>query len=302
MHRRLLLAALTLPMLDGCAAPFEALQVAATPPSASAVLQASAEAHGSAALAQVHDINVQYVGRWRGLVGSLQPALVNADFRGSSEERLLSSGLVAQSHTGPGGTKQVLRQTTTGSFGTVQVSYNGTLTQDAEQLDAAALVVDGYSLFLLGPMLLADRWSAQRNLVMDLLPPERIVVAGREVACDVLRGRITPGLGRSPSDDLLVYVGRDDHLMRRVRFTLNGLESTRGAVAEVDTWDHVVCGRIRWPTQFHERLLRPLPLPVHDWRMTGLDLNRGVEAADVLGRVFTGRALAPAAPIARCAA
>ena len=61
---------------------------------------------------------------------------------------------------------------------------------------------------------------------------------------------------------------------------------------------HVARNGVRWPTRFHERLLRPLPIGVHDWRMTGLDLNRSLAAADIDGPAFTTRAAAPAAALA----
>jgi hypothetical protein len=82
--------------------------------------------------------------------------------------------------------------------------------------------------------------------------------------------------------------------MRRARFSVEGLDSTRGAIAEVDTFGHIALFGVHWPTRFQERLLRPLPLPVHDWRMTGLDVNRGFAAADIDGSSFAGAAAAPA--------
>ncbi len=244
-----------------------------------------------AAYRTIADISMSYAGRWHGLVGSLQPALVDAGFRGGSEERwLLQDGIVAQAHTGPDGHKQVVRQTMPGSQGKVQVWFNGVVSDDGDKRAAAALVADGYSLFLLGPMLLARQWATDRSLVMQVGSPELVRVEGRSVECDVLRVAMTPGLGFSSSDQLALYIGRDDRLMHRVRFTLNGLESTRGAVAEVDTGDHVLLHGIHWPTRFHERLLRPLPLAVHDWRLTGLDVNRGLRPGDVTGPDFIGGA------------
>ena len=115
-----------------------------------------------------------------------------------------------------------------------------------------------------GPALLSGR-GAGRALVMELAAPERIAVFGRATDCDVLRLRLTPGLGLSPADDADIYIARDDRLMRRVRFTLNGLDATQGAVAEVDTADHIRRHGVAWPTRFHERLIRPAPIPVHDW-------------------------------------
>ena len=40
--------------------------------------------------------------------------------------------------------------------------------------------------------------------------------------------------------------------------------------------------------------LRPLPLAVHDWRLTGLDVNRGISRAEVSGMAFDGKAAVPA--------
>ena len=78
------------------------------------------------------------------------------------------------------------------------------------------------------------------------------MVDGRRHGCDVLRVRIAPGLGFSESDRLALFIDREEGLMRRVRFTLNGLDSTRGAVAEVDASGHVALRVVRWPTRFHE--------------------------------------------------
>ena len=294
--RRLLVTGLALPTLQGCAPALPELHTAASTPDARSLLASSAAAHGADALTALHDINVSYTGMWRPLVNIIQPDLVDAGFRGSSQERLLPSGGVsAQSHTGPKGHKQVLRQAAPGSQGSVHVWLNGTPTRDAERLAAAALVADGYGLFLLGPMLL-DAPGAGRALVMERAPSERISVFGQAHECDVLRVRLTPGLGLSPADDANLYLSRADRLMRRVRFTLNGLDATQGAVAEVDTAEHVSHHGVAWPTRFHERLIRPAPIPVHDWRLTGLDVNRGFATADIAGSTLLGRAASPAAP------
>jgi hypothetical protein len=230
-------------------------------------------------LSKVNDLSVSYAGEWPALVGRLQPALVDSGFRGGSEERLLlRERLVAQAHTGPKGRKQVVRRAASGAQGDVRVWFNGEEAGDAERRAAAALVADGYSLFLLGPMLLAQHWMAERSPVVELAGVERLVLDGRGHECDVLRARIAPGLGFSESDRLALFIDREEGLMRRVRFTLNGLESTRGAVAEVDASEHATLRGARWPTRLHERLLRPFPLPVHDWRLTGLDVDRGLDS------------------------
>ena len=297
--RRGLLTALTaVPLVAACTAPLLTPRSAASTPEAAALLGASAAAHGAAALAGVRDISVRYSGQWRGLVGTLQPALTDEGFRGRSEERLLlRDGLAAQSYDGPDGHKAVVRQSGRGERGSVRVWYDGVAAQPGEKTDAAALVADGYGLFLLGPMLLAGPWASQRSLVLEVGTPEPIVVAGQGYVCDVLRARVTPGVGLSEGDTLALFIDRGERLMRRVRFTLDGLDSTRNAVAEVDCWAHVGLAGCRWPTRFHEQLLRPLPLPVHDWRLEGLDLDRGMTRADLSGPALGGVAARPAAAL-----
>lgn len=293
-----LLAVSALPLLQGCAAPLPAVGATASTAEAQALLAASAAAHGVAALAGIGDVSVSYAGRWRALVGRLQPDLVDAGFRGGSEERLLlRERLTAQGHAGPEGRKQVERQTVAGAQGAVRVWVNGQESADAHRRAAAALVADGYDLFLLGPMLLAQP-GADRTLVMALSGTARIDVDGQAHDCDVLRVDMAPGLGFSPGDQLALYIDRREQLMRRVGFTLEGLEGTRNALAEVDAWGHESLHGVRWPTRFHERLLRPAPLPVHDWRMTGLDVNRGLDRASVSGPAFTGAAARPATSLA----
>ena len=201
---------------------------------------------------------------------------------------LLREGVVAQAHTGPGGRKQVLRRAGTTAPGEVHVWFNGEEARDAERRAAAALVADAYRLFLLGPMLLVER-----PLVMELGELEWV----NEHACDVLRLQLAPGLGHARVDQVALFIDRKERLMRRVRFTLDGLESTKGAIAEVECYDHQTLNGVRWPTRFYERLLRPLRMPVHDWNLTGLDINRGLRAGDVDGSELRGAAVVRAAAL-----
>ena len=299
LRRRLALAAMAYPsalVLQSCAAPFTKPSSTTSTSAARSVLSQSAEAHGSVAFDNLQDVSVSYAGKWRAAVGKLQPELVDPSFRGGSEERLLlNDGIVSQRHTGPSGHKQVVRTRAPLPAGNVRVWRNGNEDETKDGRDAAALVADGYSLFLLGPMLLSSHWLAEHIATMELQAVHRIRVDSLPYECDALRIQLRPGFGFSVEDDLTLFIDRASHLMRRVRFTLNGLDSTRGGVAEVDVARYMNLQGINWPTHYYERLLRPLPLPVHEWHLTGLDFNRGLIAPELMGSNFLGKAVAPAA-------
>ncbi|MBL8428738.1 MAG: hypothetical protein JNJ95_02425 [Dechloromonas sp.] len=255
-------------------------------PAARAVLQKSAEAHGLAAFRQIEDISVGYAGEWYGLVSKMQPTLIDADFRQGSQERIIFKGgpLIGQRHLGPKGSKQVIRRS-----GEVQVFYNDVPSADRDVLAAAALVADGYRMFLTGPF-----YFLVGNLSLEMGEDE--TVEGRP--CTTLVAVRRPGHGLSAEDRYLLFIDAENHLLRRVRFTMEGLESTQGAIAEVEFFDHKEIAGVTWPTRFYERLRKPIPsLPVHDWRLIGLDVNRGLSEADIAGPSFSPKAAEAARPI-----
>ena len=275
---------LVLPLLAGCADRLVPLTATGSSEAARALLTNSAAAHGLEALGRFKFVDVSYAGVFERLVDRLQPELVDAARRSTARDRLdLRSGSIIQDQAGPGGAKRVERTPGphaqgiaaqgTAAQGTVRVSFDGTEATDRPRRDASAVVADCYLLFLLGPMLLAGRWSADRALVLAMGAAETVTVDGQDYACDLLRVSMRPGLGLSEGDELVLWIDRRERLMRRVRFTLNGHVPTRGAVAETDCARYFEQGGVRWATQFEERLLRPLPLDVHRWQMGSLDLT-----------------------------
>lgn len=295
LKRRSFLAAATLPLplLAACSTP---LPLATRPSEASdpatragaARLLESAEAHGLAAYRQLTDINIAYEGEWRPLIDRVQPVVVDKGYRGSSEERLLPrAGVVAQAYTGPSGSKHVFwqRGAREGKLGEASVWRNGTASADAGAQAASALVAEAYGLFLLGPL-----WLAERGLAARLDGTER--VDGH--LCDVVQVWMRPGLGRVALDRVAVCIARADSITRRVRFTLEGYANTQGAVAEVDTFEHERRFGVLWPRRSYERVVHPFRIPAHDWRIVGLDVNRGYGAQALQGPAFTGAAAAPA--------
>ena len=299
--RRVALGAALLPAIAGLNAcssplPLDARSPGAADAAADAKLLQSAQAHGLAAYRQLRDINIAYDGQWRPLINGIQPEVVDAGYRGSSQERLMPHlGINAQLYQGPRGRKKVFwRRAATdnvsvagaGAQGEIAVWRNGTPIGDAPSLDAAALVAEGYKLFLLGPL-----WLVDRRLPLRMAGTE--LVDGRE--CDVVEAWLSPGLGRATRDRIALCIDRESAVMRRVRFTLEGFANTQGAVAEVDTFEHVRRFGVLWPMRSFERVLHPIGLPAHDWRVTGLDVDRGYAPQDLRGPAFEGAAAAPAA-------
>lgn len=284
------------PLLGGCATPLP-LDVAPSDDGAAARrLLESAQVHGLEAYRGLQDISVAYDGQWRPLINRIQPEVVDIGFRGPSEERILpAAGVVAQRYRGASGHKQVWwqRGSASGTDGRVEVWNNGQRRTDAGYLSASALVAEAYGLFLLGPL-----WLQGRGLPASMAGTER--VHGR--FCDVIQLDLRPGLGLVARDRVALCIDRDDGICRRLRFTLEGYAGTRGAVAEVDTFEHERRFGVLWPMRSYEEVVHPIRLPAHDWHITGLDVNRGLSVESLRGPEFTGLAAAPAARVARVAA
>jgi len=281
---RLLLAAMA-GLLSACSSPQICTRdIGKSDPAAKALLAASQDAHGKKAFAKVRDVSVRYEGKWAAVGPKFQPVLADTKFRRGSEERLLTaSRAMMQEHSGSGGKKIVVRKP-----GTVAVSYNGVASNDAEASRAAALVADAYTLFLLGPFYF-DRPGV-------VLAPNGEAIVNKAV-CDQVLAVLRPGFGMAKEDRVILFIDRATKQLRRVRMTLNGLESTRGAEVDVTFRDFRNIGGIVWPTDFDERIRVPFDLHAHHWRMLGLDTNRGLNASDLAVTGFKGRAAKPAAAL-----
>ncbi len=280
--RCLLVAAVAL--LNACASPQISTGVLRkSDPGAAALVAASQRAHGKKAFAKVHDVSVRYDGRWASIGPRFQTVLADTKIRRGSEERLvLASRTIAQEHSGPAGKKVVVRER-----GKTAVAYNGTPSNDPETKRAAALVADAYTLFLLGP------FYFDRPGVVFAPAGEAIV---DQAACDRVLAVLRPGFGLAEEDRVILFIDRASKQLRRVRMTLNGLESTRGAEIDVTFRDFRTIGGIVWPTDFDERIRIPLDLHAHHWRLLGLEINRGFRASDLAASGFKGSAARPAAP------
>ena len=290
LPRRSLLAAGAAALTAGCAGIPTADRLSSS--RGGELLRACARAHGDDAWKGVRDISVSYDGQWYRLVTRLQPELVDERYRKQSEERILPAmPLVAQHHRGPGGEKFVLRQRAErgGSDAQIQVRYDGAPSQDADRVAASALVADAYRMFLTAPFMFgADSAPAMSD-------PQWL--DGRLMQVVVVRCQ--PGLGWDGHDRVAMFIDDESFVLRRLRFTIDALPSTKGAVVEVDLDGHRRIDGVLWPTQFFERIRTPVPmLPAHRWWMTGLDVNRGLSAADFRDGRFSARAAKPAKALA----
>ena len=253
-------------------------------PEARALLKASQAAHGGAAFDQIRDLSVRYEGKWAAIGPRFQPVLVDSMFRGASEERIiLSPRVIAQTHTGPGGVKNVLRKP-----GQIAAAYNGAVPENAETNQAAALVEDAYALFLLGP------FYFQQSGTIFAMNGESLV---DQALCDEVLAILRPGFGMADEDRVILYIDRSSKLLRRVRLTLNGLDSTRGAEVDVTFRDFKTIDGVLWPTNFDERVRSPFKLHAHHWNLHGLESNRGLSARDLILGQWTDKATKPSAEI-----
>ncbi len=233
---------------------------------AKAILKCSSASSGDS-WQKYQRVEVSYDGKWSTIATKVQPVLTDPAFRKTSLEvyqpRLCK---VRQIHSGPSGTKEVLRQQRQ-----IEVKLNGVRSSDHEIQDASALVADAYTVFLFG-----SSWLLEHGDDLSLLDEKSI--AGER--CRLIAGRLHPGLGNSTEDHFIAWIGVESGLLKRFQFSLNGMDSTRGADVDVEFKEHWKSsdGSV-WPGHFIEHIQRPIPVKAHDWRMTSLRLD---------GRISTG--------------
>ncbi len=285
MRRLLSVALLLVAALTGCAS-LPPSTVSQSTADGTALLEASARAHGWESYRRLNDINLRHEGTWYRVAARVQPILIDADYRVSAEERILvGQRTSAKSYSGGKGPKYAFRDPND-----VMLWYEGKLESNKEKRDASSLVLDGYRLFLLGPLFLKEQGAVVERAGSGK-------VDGR--ACDWLLARLRPGFGFSPEDRVQACVDRQTQRFLRIRLSIEGLESTRGAVVEVDYFDYIERNGVQFPTRWFERVKRPIPIDVREWRMTGLDLNRGYGREALTGSKLSGAAARPAAPLSR---
>jgi hypothetical protein len=285
LHRILSISLLIL-LVQGCSSLGIPIPVrSSTSPEAQALLTETQNAHGKEAFSKINDIAVSYDGVWPFLITKIQPKITDPQFRKTSQDRmLLREGAVVQFHQGSGGGKFVWRESDKQPV-KVSVTYNGKLDTDIAMRDASHLVLEAYQLFLM------PAFYIQRAAWLELGKTEYIDGASYETLIAVMR----PGFGNALEDRTMLYIDPKTKLVKRVRLTLEGTATTKGAFVETTYLAYKTIEGVVWPTQFYEALVSPFPgLPAHDFWLTGLDINRGLTKADFEGAKYSVRAAEPA--------
>lgn len=248
------------------------------------IVARSVEAHGGNLFEGVSDLSVSFAGEWGYLAARMQPVVADRRYRKASEERyLLSEGLIFQHHRGPAGEKKVVRRP-----GLVEVAYDGVVVDDQATRTSSALVADAYLMLSTGPS-----FFLRDGVELTALPPETLDGKTHEVVV----ARLRPGFGFSDEDRAQLWIDRDTGLLHRVRFTLEGFESTRGAEVDVTMTAHREIAGYLWPTRFVERIRRPVDVFAHRWSLVGLDIDRGLRQGDLTVGAISDLATAPARPV-----
>lgn len=251
---------------------------------ARAVFERTLAAHGGDLRQRGGDFNLSTDGRWYAAIQRIQPVVTDSGFRIRSEERYAPrEGVYAVTHTGPDGTKHVLR-TRDGLI----VHYNGVRETDPQKLAATAMTNDAFRLFHFGPTFIAERATA-----LQRLPDAR--ERGRRYRR--VLATLQPGFGESARDQAVLWIDAADDRLYRVHMTLEGFPTTRGAHVDTTFLEYRQVGGALLPVRFAERVRGPIRIKAHDWWTTGADADRGWTAADVDAPAFTAAAAAPARPL-----
>jgi hypothetical protein len=281
------LIACSLMLLAGCAS----VRFPPDPPAAAfadgltgdVIFARTLAAHGGDLRRYPGDINLSTDGRWFALIQKIQPVVTDSGFRIRSEERYRPrDGLYAVTHTGPEGSKHVVR-----SRDGLIVSYNGVRETDPVKLRATAMTNDAFRMFHFGPTFFLDRAS---NWVRLADAQEKAHAYYR------LRATVRPGFGDSKEDDVVLWIDPDTMRLFRIHMSLNGFQTTVGAHVDTTFLEYRDIAGFLLPVRFHERVRGPLRIDAHTWWTTGIDTNRGWRDEDVTGTAFGGAAAATAVP------
>lgn len=254
-----------------------------------ALFKRTLKAHGGDSLSQLKDINLSVSGKWGAIPARIMPKVADQYYRVTSEEHFLpNQGIYAAFHNGPAGTKKVVRMP-----GSAEVFYNNEVFKESDTLQATAMTSDAFVLFSLGPLAL-NRYQADFTQIADSN------FKGKKY--HRIYSRIKPGLGFAKEDEVVLWIDPDTYLTYILEVTLKGYPKTQNAHVNVRYLDYQQFGKnnqysFTIPIHIIERVLAPINVHAHTWRVTGLDLNRGITLNDISGKKWKGLAIKSPMPV-----
>lgn len=311
-RRRLLGQALALmpwAALAGCASPWPPVPAGTGSSSARQRLRDSADAHGAAAWATLKDLNLAVDGPGASTIGSA------GGLAGRAQVRWLpAAGVMALRSTNAANaanpanpadaanpanpasptdaSDSAHRLTLWRRWGPdpAQRAWRDAVpVTDPATLAAAAHQADLLRLLWLGPVAVAD----QPGLVTWAEPE---TLDGRR--CDHLHLTGLPGPDGVEPSRLSLFIDRDQGWLRRLRLSVDD-RIAAGGMLQIDLAEqhrrHGVLWPLSWRATQPQAALRAAPVA---WRLTGLDVDRGVRPDQIAGPAWSGVATAPARPLA----
>ena len=274
--------------LAGCASTWPPVPAGGGSSSARQRLGDSAEAHGAAAWAALKDVNLAVEGLGAAIGGQAGGRSAPAQLRW-----LPATGVMAwqsASAAQPADPAPRLTMWRRWSSHNEQRAWrNGVPVSDASTLADAAQQADLLRLLWLGPAAWVDHPG-----VVNWAEPQTL--DGRR--CDHLHLTGAQALGGAAPGRMSLFIDRDQGWLRRLRVSVDGAGAGDDTV-EIDLAEHRRLHGVLWPLRCQvNRPRASLGSAPATWRLTGLDVNRGLQAGDISGPVWSGGAAAPAQALA----
>ena len=301
-RRRLLGQALALmpwAVLAGCASPWPPVPAGTGSSSARQRLRDSADAHGAAAWATLEDVNLAVDGLGASTIGSA------GGLAGRTQARWLpAAGVMALQSTYPANptsatgaadpspsAHQLTRWRRWGPDPAQRAWRDAVPVTDPATLAAAAHQADLLRLLWLGPVAVADHPG-----VVNWAEPETL--DGRR--CDHLHLTGLPGKDGAAPSRMSLFIDREQGWLRRLRLSVDD-RIAAGGMLQIDLAEQRRRHGVLWPLSWHvtqpQAALRAAPVA---WRLTGLDVDRGVRPDQIAGPAWSGVAAAPARLLPPC--
>lgn len=222
-------------------------------------------AHGGAHLQDLKNLSVDVDGDWKYLITRIQPLVTDSGYRVRSREVVFPPDKSYHaSFDGPLGNKWVFRRP-----GSTEVFYNGVPSNNEDDLLSTALTADSFYIFTLGPLGL-PRLSGEFVRLQDATE------GGRKFYR--IYAQMTPGIGESERDEIVLWVDPETWLTFRVHITLEGYETTKGAHVDVTFNDYAELGDFVFPSAFFERVLGPINIDAHEWHSWNHQVNQPINS------------------------